>query len=86
MQQCEVVGALEFWPKSRPKVWFRNIHVAKLVVGLCNKGCIRGMGGEGVREGRAVVGWMKVGEAGVHNTRAGALFCGVPWVLLSKLL
>ena len=75
-----------------------HIHVAQQVVGLCNKGCIRGMrggggdgggggGGEGVKEGKAVVGWMRVGEAGVQKTtRAGALCCGVPWVFLSKLL
>ena len=65
-------------------------HVAQLVVGLCNTGCIRGMrgkgGGEGGKGGKAVVGWVKVGEAGVHKARAGALFCGVPWVFLFKLL
>ena len=38
-----------------------------------------------MREGKAVVGWMRVGEAGVQKARAGALFCGVPWVFLFKL-
>ena len=38
-----------------------------------------------MKEGKAVVGWVKVGEAGVQKARAGALFCGVPWVFMFKL-
>ena len=33
-------------------------------------------GGEGVREGKAVVGWMRVGEAGVQKSKSR---CSVLW-------
>ena len=53
-------------------------HVAQLVVGLCNKGCIRGdeARGEGVGEGKAVVGWMQVGKGRCAN-KQDQVFCFV---------
>ena len=41
-------------------------------------------GGDGW-EGCGGVGQRGCGEANVQNTDAGAVFCGVPWVVLSRV-
>ena len=66
VQQGEVVGEVEFWPRPKPRVWLQKLEsAAQLVVGLCNKGCIGGMRGGGGKkggmEGMAVVGWLVFG-------------------------
>ena len=45
----------------------------------------RGDGWGDAWEGCGGVGQRGCGEAHVQNTDAGAVFCGVPWVVLSRV-
>ena len=63
-------------------------RAAQLVVGLCTKGFLKGMERGWKGEGGKGCGGVDEGRWGrcAKKATAGALFCGAPWVFLSKIL